>query len=71
MNPNMENPASGCGGAPKFSHCWQALVKSENKANSPDIQDIRAGWIARKARIPHNLAAIVAPFAFGREGANV
>lgn len=70
MTSKKMNPATlrDVGRAPN-SFCIEALNSSEITEKSCSLQEFRAGVLARKHRVHPALAAIVAPFAFGQEGA--
>lgn len=69
MKPKMTNPAAvrARGALEMFS--LAAKNSPENNPNPFDAQQFRAAWLARRAKIPVELAATLAPLAFGPEGA--
>jgi hypothetical protein len=69
MSNYMKNPVArdGADRARNLSDCEAALDSSENILNPSKIQEFRAAWLARRARIPVHLAAALAPLAFGSE----
>lgn len=69
MTIDKENPASlAADRAPKLFSL--AANNSEITQNARKIQEIRAGFVARKCGVSREIAMIVAPFAFGMEAGN-
>lgn len=66
--PERRSPAAGDGRAPK---CIAVAANApEHKPQSPNLQQRRALWLARHARIAPAMAETIAPMVFGGEGIN-
>lgn len=70
MNSKTTNPAAvGARGALEMFNSRATENSPENRPNALNTQEIRAAWIARRARISPDIASVVAGLAFGPEGA--
>jgi hypothetical protein len=66
MNLDMENPATlAADRAPNSSLCVVAGECSEHNRATPKIQELRAAFVARKARLSHDIAHLIAALLFG------
>lgn len=66
MTQKKSNPAVG---ADRARNCIAVAANApEHKSQSPDLQQLRARWLAHSARISPEMAAAIATLVFG-EGA--